>query len=234
MANKLAKYTVTGQYVNGKSTVAYELKSLKTGETKRVTREQLILLIGRGEIANLSAQLYQDKVLIRATDGELSSLPKIADTGARAIMTPNRATQVLMGRALEIGKVANVSQRYNRINALDMRKAIVNISKDITGYFEMHELASIVHDYKTNNALNFEQFPGVGKSISVIEKEYTEDLRTHLNDFYKRFTAQINGRESFKFSSSDDNLAADCELILILLAGYIGDCLNRAERGGSI
>lgn len=70
------KYVVTGRYMNGTEVSGYHIISSLGANQKKVTREQLVYLLGKGEIANCTGQLYGDQVIIRGTNGvSIADLP---------------------------------------------------------------------------------------------------------------------------------------------------------------
>lgn len=82
MANN--KYVVTGRYMNGVEVTGYHIVSGLGKNQRKVTREQLILLIGRGEIANCTGEIYKNQVLIRGVNGiNIGELPVIDEKTGR-------------------------------------------------------------------------------------------------------------------------------------------------------
>lgn len=73
-------YTIVGRYMDGKEVVAYHLTS-DSGKSGRYTREQVIYLVGRGQILNCTGQIYQDKLLLRGKGIELNDLPVMQEDG---------------------------------------------------------------------------------------------------------------------------------------------------------
>lgn len=70
-------YEVTGRYMNGTVVCAYNITS-SDGTNKKVTREQLIFLLGKGVITNCTGQIYNNQVLIRGLCGlNIAELPII-------------------------------------------------------------------------------------------------------------------------------------------------------------
>lgn len=77
MAREKTIYTMVGRYKQGNEVVAYHLQSLDKGKAGKFSREQVIYLIGRGQISNCTAQLYKDGVIIRGVDMSLEDLPVV-------------------------------------------------------------------------------------------------------------------------------------------------------------
>lgn len=70
-------YEVTGRYMNGTVVCGYNIVDTN-GENKRVTREQLIFLLGKGVISNCTGQIYGNQVIIRGLGGlNINELPII-------------------------------------------------------------------------------------------------------------------------------------------------------------
>lgn len=76
MSRQRTKYKLVGRYVRGNDTVYYGLIS-ENGEEVKYTEEQMAFVVGRGQVINVTAQLYQSKVLFRGTDCDIKSLPTI-------------------------------------------------------------------------------------------------------------------------------------------------------------
>lgn len=76
MGRQRTKYKLVGRYVRGKDTVYYGLLS-ENGDEVRYTEEQMAFAVGRGQVINVKAQLYQNKVLFRGTDCDIRNLPTI-------------------------------------------------------------------------------------------------------------------------------------------------------------
>ena len=75
--NRRNSYQIVGRYLDGNKTVAYHLQDMDAGIDKKYTREQVYYLIGRGQITNCEAQIYQDKVLLRGVGMSLKDLPAV-------------------------------------------------------------------------------------------------------------------------------------------------------------
>ncbi len=78
MANKQitnsGNYSVAGRYMSGPEVIAYHLVG-EDGTQQKVSRDQLIYLVGRGVIVNLRAQMYGDQLLLRGKNINLNELP---------------------------------------------------------------------------------------------------------------------------------------------------------------
>lgn len=81
MAREKVSYTMVGRYKQGNEVVAYHLQSLEQGKAGKFSREQVIYLIGRGQVSNCTAQLYKDGVIIRGVGMNLEELPVIQTDG---------------------------------------------------------------------------------------------------------------------------------------------------------
>lgn len=78
MAGKVI-YQVVGRYMNKNEVVAYEIQSIDRDRSKKITREQLIFLVGAGQVTNCTGQLYQDKVILRGNGMSLQDLPVVQE-----------------------------------------------------------------------------------------------------------------------------------------------------------
>lgn len=87
------KYMLTGKLMSGTKVSHYNITDSK-GVSKKVTREQLIFLVGKGAIANCTGQLYGEQVIIRSSNGKsLNDLP-IIDTNKHAIRNAKQGVRV--------------------------------------------------------------------------------------------------------------------------------------------
>ena len=85
------QYKLVGRYLNGNDTKYYGLVSEDNKQVK-YTSEQMAFMVGRGQVVNVGAQIYQGKLLFRGQNCDIKSLPTIQlrkdkDTG-KIITTP--------------------------------------------------------------------------------------------------------------------------------------------------
>jgi len=81
---KRTEYQIVGRYMDGKEVTAYHLQSIDTGKSGRYTRDQVAFLVGRDQITNCTAQIYQDKLILRGNGMSLDDLPvQYEDGGTR-------------------------------------------------------------------------------------------------------------------------------------------------------
>lgn len=114
---KSKEYQIIGRYNNDKETIAYELKILSTGEQKRFSREQVIMLAAKNQIINCTVQLYKDTVMISGKGCELSKLPTISDN------------------------VVNNTNKDNTVNEnIDKKEYIKNAYKDALNHFMKNKI----------------------------------------------------------------------------------------------
>lgn len=112
MANKI-QYSIVGRYMNGTEVTGYHLQSIETGKAGKFTREQVIFLVGRGQVTNCQAQLYQDKVILRGVGISLDELPVKQESGELQrtgnIGKVRKGTQVedAMTQFLIVGSIVN-------------------------------------------------------------------------------------------------------------------------------
>lgn len=97
MARQRIKYKLIGRYVRGNDTVYYSLVS-EAGKQAKCTEEQMAFLVGRGQVINVSAQLYRDKILFRGLGCDIKSLPTISlgsdnTTRPKPVVTPRPVVQ---------------------------------------------------------------------------------------------------------------------------------------------
>lgn len=77
------EYQMVGRYFVGNEITAYALTNTADGSTKKYSKEQVVLLIGRGQVENVEGQVYKDDVLLRGTNGfSINKLPTKLDTEA--------------------------------------------------------------------------------------------------------------------------------------------------------
>jgi len=74
-------YQIVGRYMNGSEVTGYHLHSMETGKAGRFSREQVAFLVGKGQVTNCTGQIYQDKLILRGTNGSLDDLPVQQEDG---------------------------------------------------------------------------------------------------------------------------------------------------------
>ena len=70
------KYKIVGRYMDGSTVTAYHLVDSKGG-SRKATREQVIFLVGRGDVINCAGQLNNDGVVLRGIGMSLIDLPVV-------------------------------------------------------------------------------------------------------------------------------------------------------------
>ena len=101
MAVKTGEYRIVGRYMSGAEVNGYHLISNQTGAGQRFSREQVILLVGRGQISNCSASLSGDKVVLTGIGCELSKLPVQQEGKIEAKYTNGDMSTSVVGLYLE-------------------------------------------------------------------------------------------------------------------------------------
>lgn len=105
MAGRRVQYQIVGRYMDGTSVTGYQMQSIETGKSGKFTREQAAFLVGRGQVTNCDASIYQDKIIFKGIGVSLESLPiirdgKISNTDrighVRKDVTPEQAVNQLM------------------------------------------------------------------------------------------------------------------------------------------
>lgn len=91
MTRARTQYKLVGRYLNGNDTKYYGLVSEENKQVK-YTSEQMAFMVGRGQVVNVGAQIYQGRLLFRGQNCDIKSLPTIQlrkdkDTG-KLIITP--------------------------------------------------------------------------------------------------------------------------------------------------
>lgn len=84
MAGRRVQYQIVGRYMNGTSVTGYQVQSSDGGKTAKLTREQVALLVGRGQVVNCGATIYRDKLIFKGIGVNLDSLPMMRDTSVQA------------------------------------------------------------------------------------------------------------------------------------------------------
>ena len=91
--------------MDGTSVTGYQMQSIETGKSGKFTREQAAFLVGRGQVTNCDASIYQDKIIFKGIGVSLESLPiirdgKVSNTDrighVRKDVTPEQAVNQLM------------------------------------------------------------------------------------------------------------------------------------------
>lgn len=120
MGAKRAEYQIVGRYMDGKEVVAYHLQSLETGKAGRYTREQVAYLVGRGQVTNCEAQIYQDKLLLRGKGISLEELPVQQENGC-------------LSRTGNLGKIRRGTNTDDALTQLLIVASIVK-GRNVLGY----------------------------------------------------------------------------------------------------
>lgn len=111
----MARFRLLGRYMNGTKVEAYETLDIKTGTARKLSRDQIIFLVGKGEVEGIRGRLYQDMVIIEAADGyvNISELPtKDVNTGAfKNVPTGNRRVEVDFDTAALIGQIVDSKEK---------------------------------------------------------------------------------------------------------------------------
>ena len=76
MSRARTQYKLVGRYLNGNDTKYYGLVSEDDKQVK-YTSEQMAFMVGRGQVVNVGAQVYQGKLLFRGQNCDIKSLPTI-------------------------------------------------------------------------------------------------------------------------------------------------------------
>lgn len=113
-------YSIVGRYMNGKEVTGYQIQSTK-GESKRVTREQLCLLVGRGDITNCTGQVYKKKVILKGKGININDLPIVDEKNSKVKNTD------------KIGAVKKGKSNTDAVNQLMIVRKLVSGGKPV-GY----------------------------------------------------------------------------------------------------
>lgn len=113
-------YSIVGRYMNGKEVTGYQIQSTK-GESKRVTREQLCLLVGRGDITNCTGQVYKKKVILKGKGININDLPIVDEKNSKVKNTD------------KIGAVKKGTSNTDAVNQLMIVRKLVSGGKPV-GY----------------------------------------------------------------------------------------------------
>lgn len=119
MANRIT-YQIVGRYMNGNEVTGYHLQSMETGKSGRYTREQVVFLVGKGQIQNCTGQIYQDRVVLRGVGMGLDDLPVKQENGD-------------IQRTESVGKVRKGATAADIMTQFLIVGAVVN-GRNTTGY----------------------------------------------------------------------------------------------------
>lgn len=145
MARQRIQHKLVGRYVRGNDVVYYGLIS-ENGKEVRYTEEQMAFVVGRGQVVNVRAQLYKDKVLFRGTDCDIRSLPTIKlnsdektkiDTNTKNTKTKEVYTIIHTSKSMAILEDYEFSCKYdnatNTMYVIEQYKT--SYGSDLTQYF---------------------------------------------------------------------------------------------------
>lgn len=175
---KRVEYQIVGRYMSGKEVIAYHLYSSETGKGGRYTKEQVCLLVGRGQVVNCDGQIYKDKVILRGIGVSLDSLPVQQDDGT-------------ITRTGSIGRVAKGTDGGQAMEQVLIQKAIIN-GRYTVGYIvsnsagrlsrvSREQAFELAKNSRIGNARYQESngkpiIRGVGINLNEIESISLEDL----------------------------------------------------------
>ena len=111
MGAKRVEYQIVGRYMSGKEVTGYHLQSIETGKSGKFSRDQIAFLIGREQITNCTAQIYQDKVLLRGKGMSLEDLPIQYEDG-----TTKNTEQ--LGKVTKGADVSQVMEKFTIVGAI--------------------------------------------------------------------------------------------------------------------
>lgn len=142
-------YSIVGRYMNGKEVTGYQIQSTK-GESKRVTREQLCLLVGRGDITNCTGQVYKKKVILKGKGININDLPIVDEKNSKVKNTD------------KIGAIKKGTSNTDAVNQLMIVRKLVSGGKPV-GYVlrnaggaerkvKRDEVVTLAKDGKIGNA----------------------------------------------------------------------------------
>lgn len=90
------EYQMVGRYNKGNEITAYALTNTSDGTTKKYSKEQVVLLVGRGQVDKVDGQVYKDDVLLRGIGGfSINKLPTKVDMDA--IENTDEASETVAG-----------------------------------------------------------------------------------------------------------------------------------------
>lgn len=104
MSRARTQYKLVGRYLNGNDTKYYGLVSEDNKQVK-YTSEQMAFIVGRGQVVNVGAQVYQGKLLFRGQNCDIKSLPTIQ-------LNNNVVTKVSNSKKKEITKTTMTKELY--------------------------------------------------------------------------------------------------------------------------
>ena len=186
MARQKIQYKLVGRYVRCNDTVYYGLIS-ENGKEVRYTEEQMAFAVGRDQVINVKAQLYQDKVLFRGIDCDIKNLPTIQlGGGTDSIKTPTQPTSD-KGKLHSNEGNSIIKDIYSKLDAIMHKYTIVeNFSVD-------KKLAdNIIYIKLTENR----DYCGKEKTENIFKVTYKNNYAYILNNneiLYKSSTNGVNG-----------------------------------------
>ena len=168
-----AKYTIVGRYMDGQAVTYYHLLATN-GEQRKVTREQVIFLVGKGDIGNCKGQLHKENVLLRGVGINLNDLP-VVDEKTGTMKNTDRLGRIARGASNEqalaqfiiVGKVT----RGNKIEEFTIANAGGKL-KDIP----REHVERLAGDLRIGNA-RLQRYKG-RPILRLIDGRKLEDLPT--------------------------------------------------------
>ena len=186
MARQKIQYRLVGRYVRGNDTVYYGLIS-ENGNEVRYTEEQMAFAVGRDQVVNVKAQLYQNKVLFRGIGCDIKNLPTIQLGGeTNSIKTPTQPTSDK--GTLHSNEGSTIIKEIN--NKLD---SIIHNYTIIKNFNVDKKLAdNVIYIKLTENR----DYCGKEKTENIFKVTYKNNYAYILNNneiLYKSSTNGVNG-----------------------------------------
>lgn len=170
MARQRIQYKLVGRYVRGNDTVYYGLIS-ENGKEVKYTEEQMAFAVGRDQVINVKAQLYQDKVLFRGIDCDIKSLPTIQ------LNTDNNTAKT--GTQPTSGNRTTVSG--NTSNIIKETKGKENITRTVKSSLNN----GAVSEYKEEHTLYNEVISSISRKLNenILSNTYEYIIKQLLNKY---------------------------------------------------
>ena len=139
----MSRFRLLGRHMDGTNVVGYETIDTRNNQNRTLSREQMLFLVGKGEVEGVRGRLYQDKVIIEAMDGyrNISDLPaRNVNSGAfRNTPAGNRRIEVSFDTASVIGRI------------IEDNRFVINTGTGMS-IIDKDELARAIKDNKIINA----------------------------------------------------------------------------------
>lgn len=218
--NERNQYLMVGRYSKGNEITAYALTNMADGTASKYSKEQVVLLVGRGQVDKIDGQVYKDDVLLRGMDGfSINKLPVKEDTEAKAdgVSTdaePNPNTYFDVPPILTLEAVAKNGRKV-------IAYLVYNKLKDTSKALSREKVIKLASEKKISNAFTQKDsrseggllLRGLGCNLSELRVMTPEEMNDNGIKIKKKAPVNVaepvNGSKDSKSKEENNNSQID-------------------------